>query len=269
MDERELFYQNNVLKLITNKNSSILVCGGGDLDKNVFERLGYTNVTISNLDTRMTDSGFSPFSWKYENAEALSFPDESFDYVVIHAAIHHASSPHRVLTEMYRTAKIATLSFESRDSLIMQLFEKTKITQTFEHAAVFYNDCSFGGVNNTEIPNYVFRWTEREIEKCIKSFAPYCKQNFIYTYGTAFPSTPELEKNGALKFLILKIAKPFYKIFTKIFPKQQNLFAFYIVKPKIPEDLHPWLTFDHELKMIKFDKLWGESVYKKNHPSDI
>ena len=71
-----------------------------------------------------------------------------------------------------------------------------------------------------------------------------------------------------LKFLILTIAKPFYKIFTKIFPKQQNLFAFYIPKPKIPEDLHPWLTFNHELKIIKFDKLWGENVYKKNHPSD-
>lgn len=269
MDEREQFYQNNVSKLITNKNSSILVCGGGELDKNVFERLGYKNVTISNLDTRLTDDSFFPFSWKYENAEALSFSNDSFDYVVIHAAIHHAASPHRVLTEMYRTAKIATLSFESRDSLIMRLFEKTNITQTFEHAAVFYNDCSFGGVNNTEIPNYVYRWTEREIEKCIKSFAPYCKQNFKYFYGTAFPSTPELEKNGNLKFLLLKLAKPFYTLFAKIFPKQQNLFAFYITKPKIPEDLHPWLTFNHQHRIIKFDKLWGENIYKKNHPSDI
>ena len=59
----------------------------------------------------------------------------------------------------------------------------------------------------------------------------------------------------------------FQKIFAKIFPKQQNLFAFYISKPKIPEDLHPWLTYDDKLKIIKFNKVWGENVYKKNHPS--
>lgn len=268
MDDRELFYQQNVQELIPDKNSTILICGGGDLDKNVFERLGYENVTISNLDSRMNENSFHPFSWKYENAESLSFPDESFDYVVIHAAIHHASSPHRVLTEMYRTAKVASLSFESRDSILMKLFEITKLTQTYEHAAVFYNECKFGGVNNSEIPNYVYRWTEREIEKCIKSFSPHFNHNFIYKYGTAFPATPELEKKGAIKLFLIKVAKPLYKIFSKIFPKQQNLFAFHILKPKISRDLKPWLTYNKNQRIFKFNKLWGEQMYKKDHPSN-
>jgi hypothetical protein len=266
MNERELFYQKNIEDLIDDKNASILVCGGGELDKNVFERLGFKNVTISNLDSRMSEDSFSPFLWKYENAESLSSLDNSYDYTVIHAAIHHASAPHRVLTEMYRVAKIATISFESRDSMIMKIFEKFRITQTYEHAAVFYNDCSYGGVNNTEIPNYVYRWTEREIEKCISSFVPYCNHNFIYKYGTAFPATPELEKNGAIKFLILKLAKPFYILFTKLFSKQQNLFAFKIVKSKIPEDLKPWLWFDEKHNIIKFNKSWANQKYKREHP---
>jgi len=33
MNERGIFYQNHVLELIVDKKSSILVCGGGDLDK--------------------------------------------------------------------------------------------------------------------------------------------------------------------------------------------------------------------------------------------
>jgi ubiquinone/menaquinone biosynthesis C-methylase UbiE len=214
----------------------------------------------------MSENSFSPFLWKYENAESLSTSDNSFDYAVIHAAIHHASTPHSVLTEMYRVAKIATISFESRDSMIMKIFEKLKITQSYEHAAVFYNDCSYGGVNNTEIPNYVYRWTEREIEKCIKSFAPYCNHNFVYKYGTAFPETPKLEKNGAVKFLILKLSKPFYNFFTTLFPKQQNLFAFKIVKPRIPEDLKPWLSYDKEQNNIKFNALWANQKYKKVYP---
>jgi len=269
MNERELFYQNTIQELIQDINASILVCGGGDFDKDIFEKLGYLNVTISNLDSRLSEDRFKPFSWKYENAESLSYPDESFDYVVIHAAIHHASSPHKVLTEMYRTAKIASISFEARDSIVMKLFEKTGLTQTFEHAAVYFNDCSFGGVNNTEIPNYVYRWTEREIEKCIKSFAPYLNHNFIYKYASAFPATPELEKKGKLKFYLLKFARPFFKIFTKFFPKQQNLFAFYISKPKIPEDLQPWLTYDENKKIIKFNKAWGDQKYIITHPDNL
>ena len=39
MNGRELFYQNNVSELIVDKQASILVCGGGDLDKNVFRNL--------------------------------------------------------------------------------------------------------------------------------------------------------------------------------------------------------------------------------------
>jgi SAM-dependent methyltransferase len=262
MNKREQFYHDKVLELIGNKEAHILVCGGGETDKLVFETLGFRNVTISNLDSRMSEDRFSPFVWKYENAEALSFPDESFDYVVIHAAIHHASSPHKVLTEMYRTAKLGVLAFESRDSVIMRYLERKGLTQTYEHAAVYYNDCKYGGVNNTAIPNYIYRWTEREIEKCINSYDPSCSHKFTYRYGMDFPSTPELENKGTLKVYSLKFARPFYQIFVKIFPKQQNLFAFYIEKSKIREKLFDWLTFDENEMVIRFNKEWGDQKYK-------
>ena len=42
-----------------------------------------------------------------------------------------------------------------------------ELVQEYEHAAVFYNDCVFGGVKNTPIPNFIYRWTRRDIEKTI------------------------------------------------------------------------------------------------------
>lgn len=262
MNERESFYLNSVKDLIADKHSSILVCGGGPLDKNIFETLGFQDVTISNLDSRMNKQEYDPSKWRFENAEALSLPAELYDYVVIHAAIHHASSPHKVLTEMYRVAKKGVLAFESRDSTTMRLLEKFGIIQVYEHAAVFYNDCKFGGMNNTEIPNYVYRWTEREIEKTIQSFAPYSKPTFVYKYGTAFPSTPELENKNKLKITALKLIRPLFTLFASIFPKQQNLFAFFIVKPDIKTAHFPWLHYNKNNNVLCFNKEWGNQKYR-------
>jgi ubiquinone/menaquinone biosynthesis C-methylase UbiE len=262
MNDREAFYQTVVRDLIPDTNASILVCGGGATDKTIFESLGFRDVTISNLDERIGGNEYAPFTWKYENAESLSFQAGSFDYVVIHAAIHHASSPHKVLTEMYRVARKATLAFESRDSVIMRVLEKYALTQTYEHTAVYYNDCKYGGVNNTEIPNYIYRWTEREIEKTIHSYAPHSKHRIIYRYGTGFPSTSEHEIQGQWKARLLKVMRPFYGVFVRLFPRQQNLFAFYVEKPTLGKLLYPWLSFDDKQGKITFRKEWGDQKYK-------
>ena len=259
---RKRFYKDLVSNFIPDKNTSILICGAGIFDKIVFEQSGFANVMISNLDTRMDGSKYLPFQWAYEDAQALSFQNESFDYTVIHAAVHHSSSPHRVLTEMYRVAKKGVIVIESRDSLIMRLLERLGLTQVYEHAAVYYNDGKFGGVNNTEIPNFVYRWTEREIEKTINTYAPYAKHTFKYRYATSFPVTPELEKNGTSKYLLLKILQPFFWLFTKLFPRQQNLFAFYIQKPHLPEDLFPWIKMNEKGELV-FNTDWANRHYKK------
>lgn len=262
---RSNFYRKNIQKFLIDTDATVLVCGGGSFDKLIFESCNFKNVTISNLDSRMTGTEYAPFAWAYQDAEALSYPDNSFDYVAIHAAIHHASSPHRVLTEMYRVARKGVLSIESRDSLIMRIFEKLGVTQVYEHAAVFYNDCKYGGVNNTDIPNFVYRWTEREIEKTIKSYAPYAKQQIFYEYETSFPVTPELEKNGTIKYILLKIAQPFFWVLTRLFRRQQNLFAFFIRKPMLPQDLFPWVMMKED-KNFAFNLVWANDKYRKVKP---
>jgi SAM-dependent methyltransferase len=262
-NRRKIFYLRVVNELIKDKEANILVCGGGYLDKSIFEELEFKYVTISNLDSRIDEGEFEPFLWKYENAENLSFADNSFDFVVIHAAIHHASSPHKVLLEMYRVAKKGVLAFESRDSALIRILEKYNFTQTYETAAVFFNECKYGGVNNTEIPNFIYRWTEREIEKTIRSYSPYYKHTFIYKYGYDLPCTPQSERKGLIKKMFINLFRPFYTIFIKLFPKQQNLFAFYIEKPN-NNSLFPWLKINTKLSKITFNQEWGENKYKKN-----
>ena len=144
----------------------------------------------------------------------------------------------------------------------MRLFERFGLTQTYENASVYFNNCKYGGVNNSDIPNYIYRWTEREIEKTIQSYSPYSKHKFIYRYGNSFPSTPELRDKGRLKMNFLNIMRPFYYIFVKFFPKQQNLFAFFIEKPNTIKSLFPWLIFDNKAKKIVFNKEWGDQKYK-------
>ncbi|MDR0526142.1 MAG: class I SAM-dependent methyltransferase [Spirochaetaceae bacterium] len=207
----------------------------------------------------MEGNEFKPFQWKYENAENLSFEDYAFDFVIIHAAIHHASSPHKVLTEMYRVARKGVLAFESRDSFLIKILEKYGMTQTYEHAAVYFNGCKYGGVNNTEIPNFIYRWTEREIEKTIQSYAPCFKHTFIYKYGYDFPCTPELEQKRTAKIIFLKIVRPLYIIFAKLFPKQQNLFAFFVEKPNATYKIFPWLKIDTAINKITFNQEWLEN----------
>jgi len=60
--------------------------------------------------------------------------------------------------------------------------------------------------------------------------------------------------------------RPFYYIFVKFFPKQQNLFAFFVEKPNIIKSLFPWLIFDNKAKKIVFNKEWGDQKYKSPPP---
>jgi SAM-dependent methyltransferase len=259
-DARITFYQNTIEKWIVDKSASILVVGGGETDKEVFCSAGYTNVVISNLDSRLKGDEFAPYQWSFQKAEDLSYGDAEFDFVVVHAALHHCESPHRALLEMYRVARVAAISFESRDSLLMKFLEKIGLTPSYEHVAVYYNDGKFGGVNNTEIPNYIYRWTEREIEKTISTYAPFASHHFSYEYGNDTPSAAVLERKSLVKKTIITVAKPIYQVFSLLFPQQQNLFAFRVDKPDLNEDLYEWLKLV-DGKMV-FNYEWAKDKYK-------
>ncbi|HJQ70068.1 MAG TPA: methyltransferase domain-containing protein [Blastocatellia bacterium] len=241
------FYSSLLQKLLDKgfltKEMSVLVVCGTTKDKTVFADLGFTNVTISNLDTREPDDQFAPYAWSYQDAENLSFPDAHFDFVAVNAGLHHCHSPHRAMLEMYRVARRAILVIEARESLLLKLAIRLGLAEEYEVCNVVTEGLDFGGVRNSLIPNFVYRWTEREVTKTIASYAPQAEPYVRFYYDLKFPFGSLVDRNRF--YLLLAIALyPLAKLASKLFPKQSNLFAFAIKKPRIPEELFPWLKIE-------------------------
>lgn len=251
--------ENLIKKGLIHKKDSILAVCSGIAERNLFHHMNFKSVTISSLDERMTKEDVDPFHWKFENVQQLSFGDDSFEYVFVSDGLHHCNFPHAALLEMYRVARKGIIVFESRDSLLMRLANLLKLSPEYEIEAVISHDFQYGGVNNTYIPNYIYRWTEREFEKVIQSNQPTARQSFHYFYGLNLPFSQAKMKKRKFKYYILCLIGPFVSAFSKLFKKQCNSFCMMALKPKIPHDLMPWLKFKNN--EIKFNKNYAKQHF--------
>ena len=236
------FYAETIALWIPDRNATVLVVGGGPNDQQVFESLGFHQVTFTNVDSVIRRTQGDGSLLAAADAEDLAYADNSFDYAVVHAVLHHCRSPHRALLELYRVAAKAAIFFESRDSLSMRLVERAGLGSTYEISAVAANNGLSGGLRDTGIPNYIYRWTEREVEKTIASCAPHFRHTFSYAHGFGTPcqTNNRMGMSSRLKTAILVC----YRLFVIFFPSQRNLFACRIEKPVNPRDLQPWLGIE-------------------------
>jgi SAM-dependent methyltransferase len=261
-NDAKYFYAGLLEKLLESgmlrREMSVLVICGTVKDKAVFSELGFTDVTISNLDTRAPTDEFYPYSWSRQDAEKLDFPDEHFDFIVVNAGLHHCQSPHRALLEMYRVAKKGLMAVEARESLLLKIALGMGLAEEYEVCNVVTEGLEFGGVRNTIVPNYVYRWTEGEVAKTIASYAPHAKHEIMFHYDLKFPFTSLADRHPI--YLITALALyPFAKLAGKLFPKQSNLFAFVIKKPILPQELFPWLRL--EGNSLALNMPWIENRY--------
>jgi hypothetical protein len=100
-------------------------------------------------------------------------------------------------------------------------------SEDFEKSALNENTY-VGGVDGSNIPNYVYRWTEREIKKLFYSYQPDKKINVIFNYQNNILN--ENLSNDSVKKIIITFSYLFLKIIFFLFPKQQNLMSIYIDK---------------------------------------
>ena len=244
--ERSGFYRRVLDELLAagaiSRELSVLVVAGGQADRQAFLDAGFANVTISNIDA--TGDAYAPYSWSHEDAENLHFEDSTFDFVAVSAGLHHCASPHRALLEMYRVGRVGLLAIESRDSQLMRIAVRAGAAGEYELEAVVANDFRAGGVRNTAIPNYVYRWTEREIEKTIAANAPHARHRFRYFREFELPESLLEMRRNRLAAIAVRATKPVVAGITRVLPSQANLFAFVVLKPQLPADLQPWLRQD-------------------------
>jgi SAM-dependent methyltransferase len=238
----------------------VLVACAGAYDRDVLVELGFRHVTISNLDVRLRGDEFAPFAWSYQDVERLTFSDNSFDFAIVHNGLHHCFSPHRGVLELYRVAKKGILAFEPRDTLLVRLGTRLNFGQTYELASVSHHGMEFGGVGNTAIPNYIYRWTEREFEKTILTYAPIGEHRFVYRYAMRVNwARLRSMRNRAFAGLVVA-ALPGLRLIFKAFPRQANGFAFAVAKPQMPRDLHPWLSLQDG--KVGVNDAWIEARYR-------
>jgi SAM-dependent methyltransferase len=260
LDTRTTFYADTIKRWLPMRQSKVLIVGAEDNDERVFRQLGFTDVTLMNVGLRCPPL---PDGWSFTHGDghAIPFPDGSFDAVVAHATLHHCHSPHRVLLEMYRVARKDVVFIEARDSILMRLVEALGITQSYEVTAVFSNGGVRGGVDDTEIPNFVFRWTEREVEKTISTYAPHLRHGYSYRYGLDLPQTPAALRSGLVSRLLIQALRPLSSMLGLVLGRQQNLFAARIHKPQSRDGLQPWLEWRAD-GTPGFDKSWAQSRFR-------
>jgi SAM-dependent methyltransferase len=242
------FYDEVVTRLLHNnildvKMHMLVVCGGAH-DWNALQRSGFQHVVISNISPPAKADQFAPFEWAFQDAENLTFPDNAFDFCIVNSGLHHCYSPHRALLEMYRVARKGILLFEPYDNLLTRLSVRLHVGQDYEHNTVISKDCAHGGAANSCIPNYVYRFTEREIVKTINSFAPYGRHHYRFIYRMRIPWNHLRRRKNKVAHLGVRLALPFFKAIEILAPKQSNHFAAVVLKPMLPDELHPWLVWD-------------------------
>lgn len=165
---------------------------------------------------------------------------------------------------MYRIARVGLLVFEPRDGMLVRLGVMLNVGQEYEVAAVFDNDMTFGGVRNSDLPNYVYRWTPNEVQKAIRTFAPIGKHRFAFYYALRVPwERLRLLRNKLYLAGVIAVL-PLLKALSLLVPALCNNFAFLVLKPRVPADLFPWLAVNDG--RVTLNRAWLQARYNKQTP---
>ena len=223
------FYRHLINKYLK-KSSSILIIGASSDEIKLFKNEKFTNITVGYFDDReLIDLKKIKLEYDFEihkvDARKINFENQSFEYCLTHATIHHIDLPHLAITELYRVSKLGTLIIEGNDSIVMRIATKFGFSEEYENSSI--SDMK-GGLLNSGLPNYIYRWSEREIYKLLNSYNPNINHQINFIYSHDFKNAA-LEKNLYKKIVKYLLSKFLYIIFL-FFKKQKNLVGIFIDK---------------------------------------
>lgn len=223
-----------------NADDRILVVCGGNLDRVCLLEAGFRDVVISNLAPHGGHNEYAPYIWRRENIEGLSYEKESFDVAIVHSGLHHCYNPYRGLGEICRVARKMVIAFEPYQTWFTVLGAKIGYGQQYEDQAVHGCGGQSGGAANTDIPNYVYRFKEEQVEKFSRAFFPFGKPEIRYYRALRINKTKFIKHRNAILRYSFRIAYPVLRRLAKIIPSMNNNLCFVIERPG-PNDFHPWI----------------------------
>lgn len=228
---------------ISRSDTVIAVCAG-KREHELFSAYDFEHVVISNIYEQEHIDWSPSYSWSCQDAQSLSYDDGSFDFAFVADGLHHCSSPHRAMVEMYRVARKGIIVIESRRSFLMKVANRLGLSPEYEVEAVVGSELERGGVNNTAIPNYIYRWTEDELMRTIKSYDPRGRHRVRFFYELNLPYELADWKKSKVKLNLVRVFDPLVRGVTRVFKKQCNTLAMVVLKPAVPRDLWPWLRLE-------------------------
>jgi ubiquinone/menaquinone biosynthesis C-methylase UbiE len=237
-------------------NEKLLVIGGSWQDAEFLISAGFKDITLSNFQLEVEEDAHSNLSAKVKllaiDAEQVDLPDGSFDCVFAHEVLHHCRSPHRALCEMLRVARKHAVLLEPNDSFSMRLLTRAGFSFPYEIFSVVYHTSESGGVRDSCIPNFIYRWSANELRKTASSYlAEYEFLTHTYPYWDFNVGEEELSMRketriqaitsvvGAKAFLAVLRAFQIVLNAIPILRRQGNKFFGCIEKTG---SLRPWLT---------------------------
>jgi hypothetical protein len=144
------------------RSQPALVVGGGREDLEILTACGFEQIVLSHLDA----AGLAL------DAEDIALPDNSYPVVFGHAILHHCRCPYKAVGEMVRVSQQHVFFVEPNDSATLRLLVRAGFSFPYELAAVASQDYLHGGLRDGPIPNYIHRWTGREVSKCVAAYQP-------------------------------------------------------------------------------------------------
>lgn len=123
-------------------------------------------------DTLLREGAASGYisAFSKENAEALSFADDSFDFVLCKESYHHFPRPMKALYEMLRVGRRGVVLYEPTDHYVYTNFLQAffrgmlQIINTLGVFKLFFGK-EIKRHTYEDVGNYVYKISEREIEK--------------------------------------------------------------------------------------------------------
>jgi ubiquinone/menaquinone biosynthesis C-methylase UbiE len=201
----------NLLPLIEEfPDANWLTVGDGryGTDSNFLLRNGVKRVLTTNISDHLIKraklDGFIQ-DYAVENAERLSFSDESFDFVLCKESYHHFPRPMLAIYEMLRVAREGIVLIEPNDRFVEPLPSKT-VSRNFKNRILLIKEFCKQMIGISlykrhftpeyeETGNYIFSVSEREIEKVALGlnlpFITFKGLNDIYRKGVEFEQANE------------------------------------------------------------------------------
>jgi hypothetical protein len=95
-----------------------------------------------------------------------------------------------------------------------------------------------GGVADSGIPNFIYRWTERDVRDTIASYDPAYVPEVKFFYELRIPIQRFTRAGNRAMAIVGWLIEPLSKVLAAVAPKQCNEFAFAISKTGI---FQPWI----------------------------